>query len=186
MLRTFIALEIDDEIKQEIGRIEDHLKSSGADIRWVKPVNLHLTLKFLGETPTEKLVHINALLEKVCEINTNFLMELSSVGGFPNTKNPKVIWLGFSKGKEEILKIEQQIEELLSEQGFAKEEREFSPHLTIGRKRSSLNQFALATMLQNYTLPNTLRQQVKTLSFIKSTLTPEGPIYEPLSTWSFK
>jgi 2'-5' RNA ligase len=105
-------------------------------IRWVRPESLHLTLKFLGEIPQERLADINQAVERGAAGISPFTFVLAELGGFPNLRRPRVLWLGVLRGQELLKKLQGQVEDRLAECGFPKEKRQFSPHLTIGRVKS--------------------------------------------------
>ncbi len=180
-MRTFIAIELPQEIKEELGRLQEKLKAAGADVKWVEPKNIHLTLKFLGEIDEQARNRICSTLEEICRTRKPFVIALSSLGAFPNTISPRVIWAGISQGDSEVKEIAQAVEEHLETIGFPKENREFSSHITIGRTRSGKNRQELTKLLANLTQKNLERQfPVTKIILFKSTLTPHGPIYEIL------
>ena len=97
--------------------------------------NLHLTLKFLGSTPEELLTEVNRKLSSIAKLHDRFTSRIFGAGVFPDIKQPRVIWLGI-KDAEDMIKLQKDADESMAELGFKKEDREFSPHLTIGRARS--------------------------------------------------
>lgn len=182
-MRAFIAIELPQDIKTYLARIQDRLKTAGADVKWVEPKNIHLTLKFLGEIEEEKLNQICAIIKKIASCGNSFDMQISSVGAFPKISYPRVIWIGIEKGSEQIKEIAQNLENSLLSLGFQKENRPFSSHVTIGRLRSSLNKAKLIqalTELVGNSSANNPEFTVTKLTLFKSTLTPKGPIYEVL------
>ncbi len=180
-MRAFIAIELPQEIRETLGRLQQKLKAAGADVKWVEPKNIHLTLKFLGEIDEQNLDRINSALEEICRTRKLFVITLSSLGAFPNTISPRVIWVGISQGDSEVKEIAQAVEVHLETIGFPKENREFSSHITIGRTRSSKNRQDLAKTISELSL-KPLKDQflVTKITLFKSTLTPHGPIYEIL------
>ncbi len=180
-VRTFIALEFDTTIKETIERIQNQLKKTGCDVKWVKAKDVHLTLKFLGDVSHHKMDSIIKVIEATAASNHAYTIELTHLGAFPNLLHPKVISLGIQSGKEETKKIVSSLEEQLEKIGFKKEHRDFDPHVTIGRVRSAMNCFALMEAIKKFGLPARMNQGVTSLHLVKSTLTPQGPIYEPLA-----
>ncbi|MFA5145483.1 MAG: RNA 2',3'-cyclic phosphodiesterase [Candidatus Omnitrophota bacterium] len=188
-MRTFVAIELPKEIKSRLGDIQEQLKKSGADVKWVSPLNIHLTLKFLGDIDDTKLNKINEILEACTKNKGSFKIRVSSLGAFPEIKLPRVIWMGIDKGDNETKGIAKDLEEEFSKIGIPAEDRPFSSHITIGRTRSFLNKEKLAGDLEN--LANNLSREnweftVGNITLFKSTLTPKGPIYETLKTASLK
>lgn len=187
-MRTFIAIELPQEIKAALGRLQEELKSSGSDVKWVEPQNIHLTLKFLGEIEDKKLQRIIKAMEETAAENTGFQINISSLGGFPKMDFLRVIWVGIDKGEKETVKIAEGLQERIAKIGIPKEARPFSSHITIGRTRSSLNRDKLVQFLKNKT---GLERQglgfcATKITLFKSTLTPKGPFYEALKEISLK
>jgi 2'-5' RNA ligase len=178
MLRTFVAVEIAHPLRDAVDELVGSLRASTAPVKWVRPENLHLTLKFLGNVEESKVDEIAGAIIRASEGTAPFEIALSGVGAFPNLKRPRVLWVGISKGKDELVSLSQKIEDELTELGFEKEKRGFSPHLTIGRLRREG---------RPGDLPDRLGVQFKTgectigrVRLMKSTLTPQGPVYEEL------
>ncbi|MCX5678514.1 MAG: RNA 2',3'-cyclic phosphodiesterase [Candidatus Omnitrophica bacterium] len=183
-MRAFIAIEISDEIKDALARIESHLKYAGADVKWVNPKIIHLTLKFMGEINDNKCEVVKSALDAIAKSAKSFEVTVKDVGTFPNSARPRVIWLGLDKGASESVELAKRIEESLSKIGFPAENRPFSPHLTIGRVRSSLNIEKLKEKISSASLEiqpgGTISQKVTSIILFQSTLTPQGPIYTKL------
>ncbi|MCK4463096.1 MAG: RNA 2',3'-cyclic phosphodiesterase [Candidatus Omnitrophica bacterium] len=178
-MRTFIAIELSDDVKKELASIQEELKKTGADVKWVKIENIHLTLKFLGNVDDDKIENIKTLLDKIASGYEKFEATLFKIGAFPKLEYPRVIWVGMDKGCNLAKEIASKIEDECEHIGFAKENRPFSAHLTLGRVRSGKNKDALKKRL--------ISMSIKPQSFIvdkiilfQSTLTPKGPIYTPL------
>ena len=136
-MRTFIAIELSSEIKESLAQAQSHLKYAGADVKWVTPENIHLTLKFLGEIPEEKCENVKAALDEIAKTTASFELSIKDIGAFPNIEFPRVIWIGLDKGAKESTELAAKVDEALSKLGFAKETRPFAAHLTIGRIRSA-------------------------------------------------
>lgn len=178
-MRTFIAIDLSEEAKRELAKLQSELKKSNADVKWVEPENVHLTLKFLGEVTDEYVIKVKEVLDKIASQFKPYEIMLSGIGAFPKLDYPRVIWVGIEKGKIETKEIADKIEEELSKLDFQKEDREFSAHLTIGRVRSPKNKQTLKEKLQTldcklYTVNCTL---VSSINLYQSTLTPQGPLY---------
>jgi 2'-5' RNA ligase len=188
-MRAFIAIELPKELREFLSRMQDQLKTSGGDIKWVAPDNIHLTLKFLGEIDDEKFAKIVKIIEGVTKETLPFPMRISSIGAFPKIDYPRVIWTGVDKGDKEAKQIVKELEAKIEKLGIPKEERAFSSHITIGRTRSNLNREKLVAELKN--LENkpggeNLEFSVTKITLFKSTLTPKGPIYEVLQEANLK
>lgn len=181
LLRTFIAIEIPTEIQKILGQIQLQLKDTGADIKWVQPSHIHLTLKFLGEIPENKVPIVTKTLEKIIPSFSRFSIELKQLGAFPRIDQPKIIWIGIEKGRDETIKLANTLEEALFQEGFPKEERSFSPHLTLGRQRSTTHADKISKKIKDFQAHQELTPVIHSVVLFQSTLTPQGPIYSPLA-----
>jgi len=185
-MRTFIAIELPNEIRNSLSRLQEQLKTSGADVKWVAPENIHLTLKFLGEVEEKKLEKITQIIEDTCGERNKFQIRIASLGAFPKIDFPRVIWVGLDLGDKETKEIAKELEQNLAKIGIPKEDRSFSSHITIGRMRSTLNREKLVQNLRNKLGGQNLEFCVNKITLFKSTLTPKGPIYEVLKEANLK
>ena len=178
-MRAFIALELSKGIKNELARCQEKLKKSGADVKWVKTCNIHLTLKFLGEIPEEKLSGIKKILDSLAEEQAPFEISLFKFGAFPNLDHPRVVWAGTDKGCSEAEGMADILSRELEKIGFPEEGRRFSAHLTVGRIRSDKNKESLKNLVDSLEVrPESC--DINEIILFKSTLTPDGPIYDAL------
>ena len=180
-IRTFIALEISDKVRDELSRIESMLKKVDANVKWVKPDSVHLTLKFLGYIDEEKVQVISKHLENIASGSHPFKMVLEKIGVFPHWNYPKVVWVGISEVAGEAKEIAAMVDEAMAGEGFEKEKRPFSPHLTIGRVRGPQNKLELQKAADSVEVQPTSSDITKIVLF-KSDLTREGAVYTPLYT----
>jgi len=185
-IRAFIAIELNKDIQDGLAKIQAELRSGRADVKWVKPQNMHLTLKFLGNIEIDLIVKIKNILEDLTINHKSFPSDLSEIGAFPKIKTPRVIWVGMQKGKDQVGLIVEELETKLAEIGILKEERKFHPHLTLGRLRSPHNRSKLVELLEKNKAIPPLNFTVDKIILFKSTLTGQGPIYEPQSQVSLK
>jgi 2'-5' RNA ligase len=188
-MRTFIAIELPQEIKTALSRLQDQLKTTAADVKWVQPQNIHLTLKFLGERDDKKIEKIMQILEETAKDKNCFQIRIWSLGAFPKINFPRVIWVGIDQGDNETKEIAKDLEERIAKIGIPKEDRPFSSHITIGRTRSTLNREKLVeglNKLADYFVENKLEFTAVKITLFKSTLTPQGPIYEVLKEANLK
>lgn len=184
-MRTFIAIELDKEIKKALSKIQDELKTTQADVKWVEPENIHLTLKFLGEIEENKIPRISQILKDISSQTKAFMIALSELGAFGGLKYPRVVWIGIREGKTELSKLAGLIEDSLAQLKFPKEKRGFSAHFTLGRFRSGKNKDILCQKLNTTQVPE-LRQEIRSIILFKSILTSKGPLYEKISEENFK
>ncbi|MCX5710748.1 MAG: RNA 2',3'-cyclic phosphodiesterase [Candidatus Omnitrophica bacterium] len=182
-MRAFIAIELPQETKDALARLQGQLEKTGADVKWVEPQNIHLTLKFLGEINDEQLKMINLIIDEVAKENPPYKININELGAFPKIENLRVIWVGIDTGDKETKKIAQALEEKIQKLGIPKEDRAFSSHITIGRTRSALNRDILVEELkkrqENFN-PDHEEFTARKITLFKSTLSSAGPTYEPL------
>ncbi len=184
-IRAFIAIELTEEIHNNLKRLQESLKDSMPDVRWVKYGNVHLTLKFLGDTKLSMLEGIGKALQDIANKYSVFVISLAGIGAFPNSRKPSVIWTGIEKGKKEVVRLANDVESAMERFGFPKEKREFKPHLTIGRVREIRHPLELTRSLENPNVGEIGEFLADRISLIRSQLDPSGSIYTTLSEGIF-
>lgn len=185
-LRCFIAIEIPQAIKDELFTLQNELKKSNADIKFVEPENLHITLKFLGSVTPDKAEEIKASLLRTPFLTAPFASSLGKIGAFPGIGHPRVIWAGINKNKEKILRIYEAIEEMLSGLGFEKDTKPFETHITLGRVRSPKNLNNLKEALGNLNFISKEDFVIGSVTLFKSDLSKSGPVYTKIFEANFK
>jgi len=179
-IRTFIAINMTNEIKESLNKIQTQLKKANADVKWVSSDGMHITLKFLGNVVIGQLEGVyQMVLEATAELNP-FLLSLASLGAFPNLLSPKVVWVGVNKGKEECVNLAKRIDGNLHRLGFPVEQRDFVPHLTLGRVKSPYRRNELSKLISNLTMQSFGQMEVSKIGIMGSQLTPKGAIYTTL------
>jgi 2'-5' RNA ligase len=181
-MRTFIAIDINQDIKDKISRIQDRLKYLNDKISLVKPENLHLTLKFLGELEEKEIAELKENLKDTLKSIKKFKIHLTGSGVFPSEKKIRVIWIGIKEGKRELARISKQIEPLFQE--FNLDNKPFSPHLTIGRVKSIKDRKKLLTEVKKLESISLGFEQIDKIYLKKSILTPKQALYEDLAEFS--
>ena len=177
-MRVFVAIDIDRGIRDNCRKIMGSLEESGADLNIVSLENLHITLKFLGEIDEQKRVEMGPVITGIGEKHSPFPVRLQGLGCFPNPRNPRVLWVGVEQGNVELCNIAEELEKGLCRLGF-KEEKRFHPHLTIGRiKKFCKIDGILAKNI------STDAFDVASVVLFKSTLKPDGPVYEELDRFA--
>ena len=129
-MRLFIALDIDDAIRDRIARFVEGVNAFAPDARWAKPESLHVTLKFIGEQPEPAVDHIKQALTSVSASPID--IHFQGYGFFPTAKSARVFWVGMEAGPQ-LSALAPAIDEKMASLGIPKEERAFSPHLTLAR-----------------------------------------------------
>jgi len=132
----FIAIDLPQAIKDAISRMQNSLKRSGADVSWVLPANIHLTLKFLGDIDEQTAQFVSEAIRETATASADFTMQLGTIGAFPGIHSPRIIWVGLSRGHDETKMIAGQLQDRLEQYGIDRETRPFVSHITVGRVRS--------------------------------------------------
>jgi 2'-5' RNA ligase len=177
-LRTFIAIEIPDETKGRIAQVQLELKTYRERISWVKPGNLHLTLKFLGDVEEGQLDGIGRGMETTAKNAAPFTLAFRDLGVFPNLRSARVLWVGAIENSGMLIKLVQSVESEMDHLGFPKENRKFSPHLTIGRIKARPSEKFLSRIGQFEFEGGEV--EVKQIHLMKSDLRPTGAVYTDL------
>ena len=180
-MRLFIAIEIPDEIKQEMIRVQEQLKKVNVVASWPRTEGMHLTLKFLGEVPETKIQEIVSGLQTAAEGIGRFRLEVKGVGTFPNPRNARVVWIGLSGNIGKLTQLQEAVEDALAGIGLARDERKFTAHLTLGRikqVRSRDQWLAVLAECKDRSLPGF---DATAVSLMKSELKPSGAVYTEMS-----
>ncbi len=179
-LRCFIAIGIPDPIKRDIGELIEILKKYNVDVKWVIYENLHLTLKFLGNTPEVLLPKIRESLFNIVLSYEPFYIKIYTTGVFPNRRYPRVIWVGVEDSGV-LNKLKRHIEDSMALLGYQKEDRGFNPHLTLGRVRSQRGIIInLINEIDNFKERDFGGINVSSIKLMKSELKPKGAEYSCL------
>lgn len=185
LFRAFIAIDIPPEIKQAISTQTASLrKESGRAARWVAPENIHLTLKFLGEASPANLELLAQAIQSECAQTAPFTVSVENLGCFPNPRRPRILWVGLVVPPG-LSRLQRQIEATAARLGYARDDKPFSPHLTIGRAREQAAPAeiqALRSLLERTTVASLGTFTVEQVHLYKSDLKPEGPVYTRLAT----
>jgi len=175
-LRCFIAIGIPAHVQRNIGECIEILRKHDADIKWVALENLHFTLKFLGGTPEVLLPKIREALAVVVSTYEPFYINIYGMGAFPNKKYPRVLWAGVHDA-DRMKNLQDEIERSVTILGFKNEDREFNPHLTLGRVRSRRGMILLIRELDTFEEKEFGIVPVDRILLMKSELKPQGPEY---------
>jgi 2'-5' RNA ligase len=177
IFRGFIAIDI--KATPQILELETQIAKTGADVKLVDPHNIHVTLKFLGDTDEQQIDDIEQIMKEAVTHIEPFPITLKGTGVFPNHNYLKVIWIGITGGAA-LEAMAHAIGDRLSEIGFKKESRGFSSHLTIGRVKTARNKTQLLNIIETYAEVEFSIEEVHSIKLKKSELTPKGPIYTTL------
>ena len=175
-MRSFIAIELSEDVKSGLAGLQQDLKGCGADIRWVKPDNIHLTLKFLGDIDEKNVRNIVKQIEGACLNYSFFDLEISGIGVFPNIKSLRVLWAGVQV-IDTLEGLYRDIDAGMASLGFQLEKRKFSPHLTLGRFRTMKGKGVIADKIELHKNDRIGMINVRAVSLIRSDLGPAGAKY---------
>ena len=179
-MRSFIAIELPETIKNVLAELQKELKKCGVDVRWVKPGNIHLTLKFLGDIDENQVSNIVDVMSRASESYRAFRLTLSGVGVFPNIRSPRVMWAGFDES-DALSGLQSEIEDGTSVLGFKREKRAYAAHLTLGRFKSSSGKLALRDRIELYKGCKLGSLDVSSVALMKSDLSSAGAEYTRLA-----
>ncbi len=183
-IRSFVALELSDEVREKLVVVLQRLQRTSASVKWVEPENLHLTLKFLGEVPEEQIELVTEALKTVAQATEPFSFVVKGVGGFPDLRRPRVLWVGV-EATQPLIRLQQLVEKAMEQLGFAPEERAYHPHITIGRVKATTGIEKVREILSEYANVEFGEVFISHLTLFRSDLSREGPTYTPLAKLSF-
>jgi 2'-5' RNA ligase len=185
-VRSFIAIELPDELKLGLTQLEDQLKMSKQPwVKWVDPYNIHLTLKFLGSIAVDRINEIIGVMEEAIQGIPPFRLEVKDLGVFPNLRRVQVAWVGIRGEVDRLSQFQQHLESNLARLGFTPESRPFTPHLTLARLRnraSSDERQSFGQLIATTRFETTYTIKVDAISLMRSQLTREGAIYSRISS----
>ena len=180
-IRSFLAIELDKELVPKILDVQKEFKKTNANIKYVPSQNMHFTLKFFGNIDMDMVEDISSAVEKVIKNYSSFDLNIKNCGCFPNKKVIKVLWLGLEEGSP-IKDLQKDLDKEFRKLGF-KKERNFISHLTIGRVKSPKNKKEIREAIERLENIEIGQMTVSKICLKKSTLTPQGPIYEDIKVF---
>jgi 2'-5' RNA ligase len=180
MPRAFVAIEIDEATRQKLVSVQERLRATGAQLKLVEPPNIHITMKFLGEVPDDRIAPISEALERAAAGTKQFDVRVRGIGVFPNLNYIRVVWAGVSDGRDEVTALQQKIERELRPLGF-RPEMDFVPHLTIARVKTAKAKERLAAFVGEMSDTEFGISRAQAVELKQSTLTQKGPVYSTLA-----
>ena len=184
-VRAFIAIALEPGLVAELKKVQQELQARLPDdsVRWSRPEQLHLTLKFFGHVAAQRLNDLAAALNRACAGIDSFQLALENVGCFPHTKKPRVLWTGIDGELESLRKLQERIERETGNFGDHKEERLFQPHLTIGRiKAFGIDARRAGEVVERTHVSKLGVWTVREIKLMQSELAPQGARYSTLAT----
>ncbi len=179
-LRAFVAINLPEEIIEHVRSLQDALKDHGLKLRWVKPSNLHLTLKFLGEIPEKDIAAIGKAVQLGTGIEAPLDLTIQGMGVFPGIKRPRVLWIGIGGEAERLKQIQDRIEGQFESMGYRREKRSFKAHLTLARIKGKVSPRRLLGAIEAEGDFGPQPFTATKLILYKSDLRPSGAVYTAL------
>lgn len=179
-MRAFVAIVLPTPLRGPIAAVQAALRAAGADVAWVEPHNLHLTLKFLGDVDEARAAALADALRAAVHPHPAFTIAVEGIGAFPSTRNPQVVWVGVSADPPSLGALAEAVDQTCAALGFPMETRPFAAHVTIGRLRSRRGVASLIKALQAVECPGGGPAPVDRVILVQSTLSSKGAAYTPL------
>jgi 2'-5' RNA ligase len=177
-VRTFIAVGLDKGVRDRTVALQEALAATGAEVKWVEPENLHVTLLFLGEVDDRDLPDVCRVVAEVAGQLAPFPMSVQGAGCFGNPRRPRTLWVGVGEGTQELVALHDALEPPLLALGcYRREDRQYTPHLTLGRAKGDRPNDGLAAALAKHAGWRCGEQPVREVLVMGSELTPKGPVY---------
>jgi 2'-5' RNA ligase len=178
-MRAFIAIDLPEEIRGALSRQQAELRAASPDARWTRPEGIHLTLKFLGEISDDKVSKVAEALSG-CAPFVKLSVEVRGFGFFPDARRPKVFWAGV-KAPPDLLRLAEEVEVAMDKTGFAREQRAYSPHLTLARFKIPKPQPRLKALVDRQGETSLGQFEVSEFFLFESRLSPHGAEYRKLA-----
>lgn len=190
-IRAFVAVELPQDVKAAIAAVTRQLSAGphARTVKWVDPAQMHITVKFLGDTDRARLPAVQQALETVAPRHAPFALKLAGLGTFPGGTRVRVVWIGLVEGAEPLVALTNDVESALNALGFKPERHDPSPHVTLGRVRdwaSATERQAIANALRAVTVPEFPAARIDHLTMMQSHLSPQGARYSPLQTTTLR
>jgi 2'-5' RNA ligase len=176
--RTFIAIELSKSIRDRLIALQGELAAAAPDVKWVEPENLHVTLLFLGEVDDRELPAVCRAAQEALAAYPAFTLSVAGAGCFPNPRRPRTLWVGIGQGVQDVVAVHDAIEQPLLDMGcYRREERKYTPHITLGRRRGEGPADALSRALARQQAWQGGEETVSEIHVMGSELTRDGPQY---------
>jgi 2'-5' RNA ligase len=186
-MRLFYAVLIPQDIVDRVREVQERFRAQIADsgVKWAKPETFHFTIKFLGDTPPEKIEKALLAGQAVKEGRNPFELRLGGAGGFPSSQRPSTLWVGVKEGSKDLAEIALQLDELLVKYGYQKERRPLVPHVTLARIKSYAGEAESARALQSIRAGELGGFTVDRFALMRSQLKPSGSEYTVVEEFVF-
>lgn len=179
-IRAFVALSLPADIIDHMSGLQSALKARGLRLRWVKPQNVHLTLKFIGELPVAAVADVGLALRRVGMETAPLALTVQGMGAFPGIRRARVLWVGLGGEVEALQSLYSRIEDELADLGLAREKRGFKAHLTLARMKEPVDSRDLLAAVEETGNYEPRPFWARRLILYKSDLRPQGAVYSPM------
>lgn len=179
--RTFVAVDLGKGVRDRAVALQQRLARTGVEVKWVEPANLHVTLVFLGEVDDREIPTVCGLITTALDASAAFTIQVERLGCFPNERRPRIVWIGVGSGAAELVALHDRIEQAVVDLGFRREERKYTPHVTLGRVKSDESSSQLAPSIRQHGNWQGGEVPVREIHVMGSELTSRGPLYTVLS-----
>jgi 2'-5' RNA ligase len=180
--RTFVAIDVGKGVRDRLAALQESLARRASGVKWVEPNNLHLTLLFLGEVEDIELPAVCKAVAEVARTTPAFSMSIEHVGCFPHPRRPRILWVGVGAGAPQVSALHDALELPLLDLGcYRREERQYTPHITLGRVTGDRPPAQLTEALAKAAGWQGGSTSVREVHVMGSELTPQGPLYTVLS-----
>ena len=179
-MRLFVAIELDERVRSRLEKVQAKLRPECDGVRWVRPELIHLTLKFLGEVPDSKVAAVTQSIARAVANGEPLAMTLTGTGCFPPRGPVRIVWVGAEEPSGKLVHFAESVDAELARIGFPREQRPFSPHLTIGRVQDDRSGGKLRSAVTAVAIDR-IEQAVESVTLMSSVLSPKGPTYHAVS-----
>ncbi len=176
-VRLFVAIELPEFVKESLSQLQEKIRQSGFPAKWSAAENIHLTLAFLGETPASRIEDIGRQLADAAVGFPPITLWAAGLSVFPGVKRPRVLWTGVLGETDRLSRLQNRVKDNLSDIGFEKEDRRFTPHLTLARFKGKIDPENVISVISRYGDFASGSFRAGVLCLFESRLTPRGPVY---------
>jgi len=184
-IRAFIAIKLPEKITVSISKIQEGLRSYGFKVKWVRPENIHLTLKFLGNIDRADTEKVGSAISESVKTYAPLSLIAKGIGVFPNIKRPRIVWTGVAEQRNRLAGLQRHLDDHLESIGFQREKRPFKGHLTIGRVKQRIDSNRLMEAMKECAKFESEAFIINEIVLFKSELNPTGAVYTQLMSASF-
>lgn len=185
-IRTFIAFKLPYNTVSSISNLQEGIRSYGFKVRWVRPENIHLTFKFLGNIDKAHAEKVGRAMSESVEGHTPVLLAVKGIGVFPDIKRPRVVWVGVTGQIDLLVKLQKRLDKKLEEIGIPRENRQFKSHLTLGRVKEKVDPEKFIEAMKEFEGFESETFILDRIILFKSELRPAGPVYTKLMSAHLK